>query len=339
MPERVRNLYRRNQVEPAESYYTYGAGPEMAFFNRVPVAEEDAPYYEDPVTGEIVWTDQQAQEQPSVAAEVTALAAPMAGGYVGRKVGGYVDQGQTTGQAFSSVATDIGDGVQSIFTKPAPATKTVAPKATGASGSGNVARSAASGLSDVSGKSSASFGDRLGSASNLYGAAGVGLGSALGGIVMGQEPKKAIASGLGSAAGYALGNAVFPGIGGMVGGALGGAVTGRVICTELYRQRLIAFDLLRCEYQHTRQHISDTTLRGYWFWSIPYTHLMRRSPLATRAILPIARARAKEIAFVLGERDRPHWGGRIVRVTMEPLCWLIGRTLETIERIKPCLAM
>jgi len=112
----------------------------------------------------------------------------------------------------------------------------------------------------------------------------------------------------------------------------------RVICTELVRQGLMAPSLQRLDIAYTLRHLSPATVRGYHAWAVPYVRLMKRSPLATYMVEPLARWRAEEIAFRMKARSRPHYGGRAVRVLGEPLCWLLGTVLGWVgdpERFHP----
>lgn len=60
--------------------------------------------------------------------------------------------------------------------------------------------------------------------STLGGAAAAGIGTAIGGIISGQQPKEYLPAAGGSAVGFAIGNMILPGIGGVVGSFLGGSV-------------------------------------------------------------------------------------------------------------------
>lgn len=104
---------------------------------------------------------------------------------------------------------------------------------------------------------------------------------------------------------------------------MGEQLFGRVICTELRRQRMMSAELHRADLRFT-EHLSPCTARGYRYWAVPYVRLMRRSRLATRLIRPIALWRAKEIAYRMGLRDRPCYPGKLVRWLLEPACFLIG---------------
>ena len=110
-------------------------------------------------------------------------------------------------------------------------------------------------------------------------------------------------------------------------GSDGAGSNTRVICTELVRQGFMAPALQRLDIAFTLKRLSPATVRGYHAWAVPYVRLMKRSNLATRVMEPIARWRAEEIAYQLGERVAPCWPGKAVRLVMEPSCWLLGTVL------------
>lgn len=135
---------------------------------------------------------------------------------------------------------------------------------------------------------------------------------------------------IGSAAGAAIGQALIPIpiVGGLIGGAIGKAVGGgSVICTELRSQKLLDRNLYADDCRYARDHLSPITVRGYHFWAIPYVRLMRRSPLATKLMRPIAVWRAQDIAWRLGHGERC-LRGTLVRVIAEPICFAIGLFVE-----------
>jgi hypothetical protein len=148
----------------------------------------------------------------------------------------------------------------------------------------------------------------------LIGATAAG-GAAL--STTGSLSKAGIASGFGFAAG--AGNSIYNG--GLSGA---GNSSGRVICTHFYRRGKLDRDLWRADLEFTFENLSETTIRGYHYWAIPYVRLMRRSPLAERVMYPLARARAEEIAYQAGRRAKGSFAGKIVRLIGEPICYLIG---------------
>ena len=99
---------------------------------------------------------------------------------------------------------------------------------------------------------------------------------------------------------------------------------GRVICTHFYRKGLLDRETWRADLEFTFQRLSPTTVRGYQAWAIPYVRLMRRSPLAERIMLPLARWRAEELAYQMGRREKGSIAGKLVRMTLEPVCFAIG---------------
>jgi hypothetical protein len=46
--------------------------------------------------------------------------------------------------------------------------------------------------------------------------------------------------------------------------------------------------------------------------------------LAIAIMEPVARWRAEEVAYQMGRSDNPNYWGKVVRLVMEPLCWVIG---------------
>lgn len=78
----------------------------------------------------------------------------------------------------------------------------------------------------------------------------------------------------------------------------------------------------------TRDNISEQTVRGYHVWAIPTVRLMASGSVVGRLIEPpmrfIARHRARELAHLMGRAERGDLVGKIIRSTLEPLCFLIG---------------
>ncbi|HBB43778.1 MAG: hypothetical protein UW27_C0017G0089 [Parcubacteria group bacterium GW2011_GWA1_44_13] len=98
----------------------------------------------------------------------------------------------------------------------------------------------------------------------------------------------------------------------------------RVICTHFYRKGLLPQNVWRADMKFTASHLSETTVRGYHFWAIPYVELMRKSTLAESIMFPVAKWRAEELAYQMGELPSSNFKGKIVRLVVEPACWLLG---------------
>lgn len=154
---------------------------------------------------------------------------------IGKNAGSAIANGAGLGEGISAGASQLADRVSGWF----------------GSESGSVAGSAASSttngaVSNAMGNSAAAVGplqseapmfsqteNWLTSGSSIGGAAGAGLGTAVIGMAMGQDPEEAVISGAGAGAGYyvggAIGTAILPGAGGMIGGLVGSTL-GAMFC-------------------------------------------------------------------------------------------------------------
>jgi hypothetical protein len=110
------------------------------------------------------------------------------------------------------------------------------------------------------------------------------------------------------------------------GRSSGGSSSGssRVICTHFYKKGMLDQAIWRADMAYTFNHLPAAMVRGYHVWAIPYVQLMRRSPLAEKIMLPIAKNRAEELAFQMGVLPKSNWKGKIVRLILEPICFAIG---------------
>ncbi len=357
--EPIPNLYRRNVTGMPPVGPRYGQGSEAMFFERVPVPLDEAPRYEimDNSVPEIPEYEGDG-ESISTGGALAGLAAPAAGGYIGKNVGNFMSQGKSFGDALSATGGAFKTDVASLFGSnasnattgfagAAPVTNAAGQLAgsgsagsivTNASTSGGVSAAPSAGISaspSASGNVASSFGDKLTSGSTIGGGLGVGFGTALAGLVTGQSPAKAAKSGLGSGVGYAIGTAAGGPVGGFIGGALGGALGGRVICTELCRQGLMDWDLLDLDIAFSKKNISDTTRAGYYVWAPRLVSQMQKRKWVALAIRPFAIARAEEIAHIMGAREKPHWGGRMVRLVGETMCWALGTGKRLLDTFNP----
>lgn len=157
--------------------------------------------------------------------------------------------------------------------------------------------------------------------SGILGGAEAALGGAEAGAGLGAEIAGA-ASGLGSI----LGPAVAVTQAGPILGAIGRATVGRwVICTELRSTGELPEEL----YQIGARYIgllSVDVIRGYHWWAVPYTRLMRRSRVARNLVLPWALGRTKYLA------GQPSFLGWLTVVLGEPICALLGKTVAKVAQ-------
>jgi hypothetical protein len=95
-----------------------------------------------------------------------------------------------------------------------------------------------------------------------------------------------------------------------------------VICTELARQGLLDPDLYEAGGPPSKQ-VSFITWSGYICWAEKVVPLMQRSPILSRALLPIVQSRYLYLTGVPGT----HTLGRLSVFIGHPICWIIGAIL------------
>ncbi|ELQ2337398.1 hypothetical protein QTG64_002908 [Vibrio vulnificus] len=104
----------------------------------------------------------------------------------------------------------------------------------------------------------------------------------------------------------------------------GGGGRSRVICTHFFRKGMIEQKVWRADLEFTQQHLSETTVRGYHFWAIPYVELMRKNTFFEKVMFPIAKYRAIELAHKMGVVEKGSFRGKLIRFVIEPACFVIG---------------
>jgi len=105
-----------------------------------------------------------------------------------------------------------------------------------------------------------------------------------------------------------------------------------VICTELHKQGMLPDNIFKAD-QKFGQYLNENyplVTKGYHFWAIPLTKMMKRSKLLSRALYVFAYPWAQEMAYRMGESDRGHWLGRIILYVGVPACFLLGLILTYI---------
>ena len=160
---------------------------------------------------------------------------------------------------------------------------------------------------------------------------GVGLAGGAGYMVsraLGGDKKESTAAG----AGAAIGTVAAGPIGGVVGGVIGRVLGGRVICTELHRQKLMSKEDYLMDLKFTETHMipkyGNAFLQGYWSFAVPAVKKMRQSKLHTKFWKHIACNRAQDIKWRLG-KGKFNIFGRAYSLFFENLCWAIGKIKKT----------
>ena len=163
------------------------------------------------------------------------------------------------------------------------------------------------------------------SKSTLYSSAGAGFTSFFADLILtkGEDPVKSAKKGLGTAAGTYVGMTLGGPIGAVVGASIGGSIVDRVICNELRRQGLMKTKDVTMDYKFTLEYLSPRHIKGYHFWA-PKIVLGLRKGKMVKFWLHIAQHRSNEIQYIMGERQKPDYLGKLYRHIFEPICYIIG---------------
>lgn len=132
-----------------------------------------------------------------------------------------------------------------------------------------------------------------------------------------------------STAGTAIGTTLFGPVGGFVGGTVGSVIaSGSVICSELYRQRLITKEDYFINLRFTRSHLIPqrgySILQGYWFMAIPVVKIMRKNKTMTRIWKHIFQKRTSDLKWRLG-KGKFNLLGRVYSLIFENTCAVLGK--------------
>jgi hypothetical protein len=147
------------------------------------------------------------------------------------------------------------------------------------------------------------------------------------------KPKERIEAAAKSAAGSTIGTAIGTTIGGPVGGFIGGTIgsvvaSGSVICSELYRQKLITKEDYFINLRFTRSHLIPqrgySILQGYWFMAIPVVKIMRKNKTMTRIWKHIFQKRTSDLKWRLG-KGKFNLLGRVYSLIFENTCAVLGK--------------
>lgn len=153
------------------------------------------------------------------------------------------------------------------------------------------------------------------------GTALAGLGGALAGDVAASTAGIAAASGVGAAGAAAAGGGLASSLAPIA------AALAWVVCTELEsigEMDAKTYTKAAPDFIH-RMHLKPSAVRGYHYWAIPYTRLMRRKDwigsLARKCMKPIAVGRAEMI------NGKPNFWGWFSFAVIERVCTVLGNTV------------
>ena len=113
-------------------------------------------------------------------------------------------------------------------------------------------------------------------------------------------------------------------------------VFGTVICTELYKQKLMSKEDCRLSWNFTINNFSSTHINGYWYWAVPVTKIMKKNKLVTKFWNHIMSNRTKDIKWRLG-KNKFKLLGRLYSILIENGSYIIGKLIKK-KKIKEVLA-
>jgi len=134
----------------------------------------------------------------------------------------------------------------------------------------------------------------------------------------------------GVTAGATIGSVVGGPVGAVVGGVVGGAVEAvfskSVICTELYKQKLMSKEDYRLSWNFTINNFSNTHINGYWYWAVPMVRLMKKNKLVTKFWNHVMSNRTKDIKWRL-KKGKFNLLGRLYSMLIENGSYVIGKLI------------
>jgi len=106
----------------------------------------------------------------------------------------------------------------------------------------------------------------------------------------------------------------------------------RVICTYFYHRGMFDLTDLQCDYEWSRQNLSENVKIGYWLWAVPLVKWMEKNENSTTMwsrfwiwwTLLCAQERGREISYKMGVRNEGSLFGKVARTLGESFCYVLG---------------
>ena len=174
-------------------------------------------------------------------------------------------------------------------------------------------------------------GGAFGTQSGFMAPSSAGGALAAGAIAYGVADTFKVKEKKGAAAGATIGAAVGGPIGAVIGAVGGGVVEsvfcGSVICTELYKQKLMSKEDHRLSWNFTINNFSNTHINGYWYWAVPMVKLMKKNKLVTKFWNHVMSNRTKDIKWRL-KKGKFNLLGRLYSMLIENGSYVVGKLIS-----------
>lgn len=106
------------------------------------------------------------------------------------------------------------------------------------------------------------------------------------------------------------------------------ANSGTVLCTAAFGYGKIPEHIFEADIAYGKKMISKDVLKGYQFWAKPLTKLMHKSKLVQYIMMPIIKAWAYHMAYLMGTHDKPNLAGKFLLGVVAPICGVIGKVVR-----------
>ena len=174
-------------------------------------------------------------------------------------------------------------------------------------------------------------GGAFGTQSGFMAPSSAGGALAAGAIAYGVADTFKVKEKKGAAAGATIGAAVGGPIGAVIGAVGGGVVEsvlgGSVICTELYKQKLMSKEDHRLSWNFTINNFSNTHINGYWYWAVPMVKVMKKNKLVTKFWNHVMSNRTKDIKWRL-KKGKFNLLGRLYSLLIENSSYVVGKLIS-----------
>lgn len=111
----------------------------------------------------------------------------------------------------------------------------------------------------------------------------------------------------------------------------GGGGGGTVLCTALHDHGEIPTKIYKADIKHGRR-LGEGVMRGYHFWAIPVTKIMRKNKIVYAIMKPIVKAWSYQMAYKEGVYPNGNFLGFLLESIGAPLCGVLGKMLKKKRR-------
>ena len=100
----------------------------------------------------------------------------------------------------------------------------------------------------------------------------------------------------------------------------------KILCAYFNSIGLLPDNIYAADLRYARQFVPDSVNRGYRLWAEPLTAYLKRNPdsILIPILHPLVNGWAEEMAYRMGEVDKPNWIGRVLIHIGTPIASALG---------------